>query len=116
MKSWLEKNEIEMYSTHNEKNSVVSERFVTTLKNKIYKYITLISKNRYIDKLDLIVNKYNNTYHRAIKMKPADVKSSTYFDFNKENDGEGTKLKVGDHKRISKYKNAFSKGYVPNWS
>ena len=116
MKSWLEKNEIEMYSTHNEKNSVVSERFVTTLKNKIYKYITLISKNRYIDKLDLIVNKYNNTYHRAIKMKPADVKSSTYFDFNEENDGEGTKLKVGDHKRISKYKNTFSKGNVPNWS
>ena len=65
MKSWLEKNDIEMYSTHNEGNSVVAERFIGTLKNKIKKYMTSISKNVYIDKLDDIVNEYNNTYHRT---------------------------------------------------
>ena len=67
MKTWLEKNEIEMYSTHNEGKSVVAERFIRTLK------MTSISKNVYIDQLDYIVNKYNNTYHRTIKMKPVDV-------------------------------------------
>ena len=66
MKSWLEKNDIEMYSIHHEGKSVIAERFIRTLKNKIYKYMTLISKNVYIDKLDNIVNIYNNTYHRTI--------------------------------------------------
>ena len=80
MKSWLKKYNIEMYSTHNEAKSVVIERFIRTLKNKIYKYMTSISKNVYIDKLDDIVNKYNNTYHNTIKMKPFDVKSNTYID------------------------------------
>ena len=80
MKSWLKKNNIEMYSTHNEAKSVVIERFIRTLKNKIYKYMISISKNVYIDKLDHIVNKYNNTYHNTIKMKPFDVKSNTYID------------------------------------
>ena len=70
----------------------------------------------YIDKLDYMVNKYNNTYHKAIKMKPVDVKSSTYIDFNKENNKEGPKFKIDNHVRISKYKNIFTKGYVPNWS
>ena len=64
MKSWLEKNSIETYSTNNEGKSVVAERFIRTLKNKIYKYMTSISKNLYIDKLDDIVNKYNNTFYR----------------------------------------------------
>ena len=105
-----------MYSIHNEGKSVVPERFIRTLKNKIYKYIISISKNVYIDKLDNIVNKYNNTYHRTIKMKPVDVKPSMYVDFNKENYKEGPKFKVGDHVRISKYKNIFAKGYIPNWS
>ena len=59
-----------MYSIHNEGKSVVAERFIRTIKNKIYKYMTSISKNVYIDKLDDIVNEYNNTYHRTIKMKP----------------------------------------------
>ena len=77
MKSWLEKNDIEMYSTHNEGKSVIAERFIRTLKNKIYKYMTSISKNVYIDKLDDIVNKYNNAYHSTIKLKPVDVKSNT---------------------------------------
>ena len=66
----------------------------------------------YIDKLDDIVSKYNNTYHSTTKMKPVDVKLSTYIDFNKEN----PKFKVNDHVRISKYKNLFAKGCVPNWS
>ena len=77
MKSWLQKNDIKMYSTHNEGKSVVAERFIKTLKNKVYKCMTSISKNVYIDKLDDIVNKYNNTYHRAVIMKPVEVKPST---------------------------------------
>ena len=79
MKSWLEENDIEMHSTHNEGKSVVGERFIRILNNKIYKYMTSVSKNVYIDKLDDIVNKYNNTYHSTIKMKPFDVKSNTYL-------------------------------------
>ena len=72
-----------MYSTHNEGKSVAAERFIRTLKNKISKYITLIPKNVYIDKLDDILNKYNNTYHSTIKIKPVDIKSSTYINFEK---------------------------------
>ena len=67
IKSWLEKNDIEMYSTHNKEKSVIAERFVRTLKNIIYQYITWVSKNLYIDKLDDIVNKYNDIYHNTIK-------------------------------------------------
>ena len=73
-----------MYSIHNERKSVVAERFIRTLKNEIYKYMTSISKNVYIDKLDDIVDEYNNTYHRTIKMKPVDVKDNTYIDFEKK--------------------------------
>ena len=79
-KKWLKDNDTEMHSTHNERKSVVAERFTRTLKTKIYKYMTAISKNIYIDKLDDIVNKYNNTYHTTIKMKPVDVKDNTYID------------------------------------
>ena len=70
----------------------------------------------YIDKLDDIVNEYNNTYHRTIKMKPVDVKDNTYIDFKKEINDKNPKFKVGDQVRISKYKNIFTKGYTPNWS
>ena len=70
-----------MYSTNNEGESVIAERFIRTLKNKIYKYMTSISKNVYTDKLDDIVKKYNNNYHTSIKMKPVDVKDNTYIDF-----------------------------------
>ena len=84
-----------MYSTHSEGKSVAAERFIRTLKNKISKYITLIPKNVYIDKLDDIVNKYNNTYHSAIKIKPVDIKSSTYINFEKK---------------------SFGKACIPNWS
>ena len=78
--------------------------------------MTSISKNVYIDKLDDIVNEYNNTYHRTIKMKPVDVKDNTYIDFKKEVNDKDPKFKVGDHVRISKCKNIFAKGYTPNWS
>ena len=116
MKSCLEKNDIEMYSTHNEGQSVVAERYMKTLKNKICRYITSISKNAYIDKLDDIANKYNSTYHSTIKLKPVDVKSRTYIDSSKEINNKDPKFKIGDIVRISKYKNIFAKGYVPNWS
>ena len=66
-----------MYSIHNEGKCVIAERFIRTLKTKIYKYMTSISKNVYIDKLDDIVNEYNNTHHRTIKMKPVDGKDNT---------------------------------------
>ena len=78
--------------------------------------MTAISKNVYIDKLDDIVNEYNNTYHRASKMKPVDVKDNTYIDFGKEVDDKDPKFKIGDHMRNSKYKNIFAKGYMPSWS
>ena len=116
MKSWLGKHTIEMQSTHNEGKTVVAERFIRTLKNKIYKYMTSISKNVYIDKLDDIVNKYNNTYHSTIKTKPVHVKPSTYNDSSKEINDEDTKSKIGNIVRISKYKNVFAKGYALNWS
>ena len=81
MKSCLEDNNIEMYSAHNEGKSVVAERLIRTLKNKIYKYMILISNDLYINKLADVVNKCNNTYHFTTKMKAADVKSSTYINF-----------------------------------
>ena len=68
-----------MYSTGNQRKSVVAEKLTETLKNKIYKYMTSISKNMHIDKLDDIVNEYNNAYHRKIKMKPIDVKDNIYI-------------------------------------
>ena len=115
-KKCLKDSDIEMYSTNNEGKSVIAERFIRTLKNKIYKYMTLILKNVYIDKLDDIVKKYNSTYQTSIKMQPVDVKDNTYIDFKKEVNDKNPKFKVGDHVRISKYKNIFAKGYMPNWS
>ena len=110
-----------MYSIHNEGKSVAVEIFIRTLKTMTYKYMTSISKNVCIDKLDHIVNEYNNTYHRKIKMKPVDVKDNTYIDStelqsNKDFNEKDAKCKVGDHVRISKYKNIFAKGYTPSWS
>ena len=78
--------------------------------------MTSILKNIYIGKLDDIADEYNNTNHRSIKMKPIDVKNNTYIDFKKESNDKNPKFKVGDHVRISKYKNIFAKGYMPNWS
>ena len=84
IKSWSEQNDIEMCSTHNEGNSVAAERFIRTIKKKILKYMSSISKNEYIDKLDDIANEYNNTKRRTIKMKSIDIKDNTYIDFGKE--------------------------------
>ena len=116
MESWLGKNDIEMYSTHNEGKSVVAERFIRTLEKKIYQYMMSMSLKVYIDNLADIVNEYSNTYYRMIKMKTVDVKSSTYIDFAIENNGKYPKFEVGDHVRILKYKNIFAKVYAPNWS
>ena len=78
--------------------------------------MTSVSKNVCIDKLDDILDEYNNTYHATIKMKPVDVKDNTYIEFEKEVNDKGPKFEVGDHVRISKYKIIFAKGYTPNWS
>ena len=91
-----------MYSAHNEGKSVVAERLIRTLKNKISKYRTSMSKNVYIYKLDYIVNKYNDTYSRTIKMKPINVRDNTYINIDKEVNDKKPKFKVGDHVRISK--------------
>ena len=104
-----------MHSINNEGKSVVVERFIRTLKTKIYKYMTSASKNVYIDKSDYIVGEYN-TYNRTIKMKPVDVEDNKYIDCKKEVDDKDPKFKVGDHARISKYKNFIGKGHTPNWS
>ena len=100
LKKWLQENE--MYSTHNEGKSVVAERFIRTSDNKISKYRASMLKNVYIDKLDDIVNKYDDTYHRTIKMKPIDVKDNTYINIDKEVKDKRPKFKFGDHFRISK--------------
>ena len=114
-KKWLSDNDIIMYSTDNEGKSVVAERFITTLKNKLYKHMTVTGKNVYYDISDDVVNKYNNTKHSTIKMKPKDVKNDNkrvYIDGHNEKD---SRFKVGDRVRISKFKNIFAKGYTPNW-
>ena len=98
------------------KESVVAERFIRTLKNKIYKYMTSITKNVHIDKLDDIVDESNNTYHTTMKTKPINVKDNTYINTDKETNDKDPKFKVGGRVRISKYKNLFAKGYTPNWS
>ena len=115
-KKWLLDNDIVMYSTHNEGKSVAAERFIRTLKSKIYKYMTSISKNVYIDKLDDTVDGCNNTYPTTSKMKPTDIKDNRYINTDKEINDKIPKFNVGDHVRISKYKNIFAKGYTPNWS
>ena len=108
---WLSDNDINMYSTYNEGKSVVAERFIRTLKNKLYKHMTATSKNV----LDDVVIKYNNSKHSTIKMKPIDVTNNkrVYIDEHNEKD---SKFKVVDRVRISRYKNIFAKGYAPNWS
>ena len=114
-KKGLSDNNIIMYSTYNEGKSVVAERFIRTLKNKLYKHMTATSKNVYYNVLDDIVNEYNNTKHGTIKMKPTDVKNNkrVYID---EHNEKYSRYKVGDRVRISKFKNIFAKGYTPNWS
>ena len=105
-----------MYSTCNKGKSIVAKRFIRTLKNKIFKHMTAISKIVYFDVLDDIVNKYNNTVHRAIKMKPIDITSDSYAEYNENLNKKDPKFILGDHVRILKYKNILAKGYTPNWS
>ena len=97
-------------------NMLLLKDLLKPYKNKIYKCMISISKNVYIDKLEDVVNEYNNTYPRTIKMKPIDVKNDTYINIDKEVNNKDPKFKVGDHVRISKYKNIFAKGYNSNWS
>ena len=105
-----------MYSTYNEGKSGVAERFIRTLKNKIFKHMIAISKNFYFIVLNNIANKYNNTVHRTIKMKPIDVTDESYAKYNEDFNKKDPKFKVVDYVRISKYKNIFAKEYTPNWS
>ena len=124
-KRWLSRNNIIMYSTYNEGKSVVAERFIRTLKNKLYKHMMATGKNVYYDVLDDIINEYNNTKDNTIKMKPKDVGNNTtkssslernkrvYID---EHNEKRSRFKVGDRVRISKFKNIFAKAYTPNWS
>ena len=113
---WLLDNDINMYSTYNEGKSVVAERFIRKLKNKLYKHMTATGKSVYYDVLDDVVNKYNNTKHNTIKMKPIDVGDNNKRVYIDERNEKDIKLKVGDRVRISRYKNIFAKGYTPNWS
>ena len=84
-----------MYSTYNEGKSVVAERFIRTLKNKIFKHMTSISKNIHFDVLDDIVNTYNNTIHRTVKMKPIDITSDSYAEYNESFNEKDPRFKVG---------------------
>ena len=113
-KKWLSDNDITMYS--NEGKSVIAETFIRTLKNKLYTHMTATGKNVYYDVLDDIVNKYNNTKHSTIKMKPIDVGDNNKRVYVDEHNEKGSRFKVGDRVRISKFKNIFAKGYTPNWS
>ena len=78
--------------------------------------MTSIPQNVYIDKLNDIINEYNNTCHRKVKIKPIDVKDDTYIEVGKKANDKDPKFQVGNHVRISKNKNIFAKGYAPNWS
>ena len=90
---WLKDNNIEMYLTHNEGKSVVAGRFIRTLKNRIYKHMAAVSKNVYFNVLNNIVDEYNNTYHKTIRMKPVDVKSDSFAGYNEQSNEKDPKLK-----------------------
>ena len=105
-----------MYSTYFEGKYVVAERFIRTLKNKVFKHMTAVSKNVYFDVLNNIFDKYNNSYHRNIQMKPLEVKPDSCFEYSVDSNDKDPKFQVGDHVRILKYKEIFSEGYAPNWS
>ena len=110
LKKWLDDNDIKIYSTYNEGISVISERFIRTPKNKINKHMAAMSKKFYFGVLKDIVDKYNNTYYRTIKMRPIDVKSDSYAKYNVDSNDKDPKFKISDHVRISEYKNIFDKG------
>ena len=116
MKSFLQNNNLEMYSSHNEEKSVIAQQFIRTLKNKIYKCIISISTNMYVGKLDDIVNKRNNTYQSSVKMKLADVKLNSYIKSSKEINDKDPKFQIGNTVRISKYRKKNCERLFPNWS
>ena len=116
LRVFLKENDIETYSTFTEGKSVVAERFIKTLKNKIYKHMTTIGENVYFNDLDDIVKKYNNTVHSSLEMKPKDVTDDSFVEYSEETNKKSPKFKVGYNVRISKYKNIFAKDYTPNWS
>ena len=104
-----------MHSSFIERRSVVAERFIRTLKNKLFQHMTVVLKNVYFDVLGGTVNKYNNTVNRTIKMKPTDLTLGSNAKYNEDSNEKDPKFKVVDHVRISKYKNIFAKGYTQNW-
>ena len=114
-KKWLLGIDTIMYSTFNEGKLVLAERFIGTLKNKLYKHMTATGKNVYYDVLD-VVNEYNNTKHNTIKMKPKDVKNDNKKVYIDEYNKKDSRFNVDDRVRISKFKNIFAKGYTPSWS
>ena len=114
-KRFLKINNIKMYSTCNEGKSAVAEIFIRTLKKKVFKHMTAVSKNVYFDVLCDIINKYSNTVHRTIKMKSIDVTLNSYAEYNDDSNEKDPKFKVGDDVMISKCKNIFAKGYTQNW-
>ena len=116
LRVFLKENDIETYSTFTEGKSVVAERFIKILKNKIYKHMTTIGENVYFNDLDDIVKKYNNTVHSSLEMKPKDVTDDSFVEYSEETNKKSPKFKVGYNVRISKYKNIFAKDYTPNWS
>ena len=115
-KRFLSNNNIIMYSTYNEGKSVVVERFIRTLKNKLYKHMTATGKNVYYVVLDDVVNEYNNTKHSTIKMKLIDVGDDNKRVYIDEHNEKDSRFKISERVRISKLKNIFAKGYTPNWS
>ena len=104
-----------MHSTYNKGKSFVAERLIRTLKNKIFKHMKKKKKNVYFDVIDDIFDKYNNTVHRTIKMKPIDIRGDSYAKYNEDFNKKYPNFKVGVHVRISKCKTIFAKGYTPNW-
>ena len=115
MQEWLENNDILMYSTHNEGTSVIAERFIKTLKAKIYKKMTANDSRSYLSYLKNLVDQYNNTYHHSIGKNPINAYYSALTG-KSETNTKAPKFKVDDRVRITKYKNIFSKDYTENWS
>ena len=115
MQEWLDNNDILMYSTHNEGKLVIAERFIKTLKAKIYKTMTTNNSKSYLSYFNKLVDQYNNTYHHSVGGKPINAYYSALTE-KIESNLKAPKFKVNDRIRITKYKNIFSKGYTDNWS
>ena len=115
MSEWLENNDIFIFLTYNEGKSVITERFIKTLKAKIYKKTTANDSKTYLSYLNKMIDQYNNTYHHSINKKPINADYSALTKPNETN-SKVPKFKVNDEVRIAKYKNIFIKGYTENWS